>query len=624
MVSFDDDAPRERFVLYPRPIPANEGIPYVPKKKKPLPALRGWLLVASVFLLESFAFIRRIVWAGAGFSSLRRIQKLIEDNEPRHDPTVFPLARLDKTRDSESETVEEVDEIHKVSSPPPAPHQRYSVGDYRALYLAGEITPLDVVHSILPFIRRDTLPPGEHSVAWFDVNVDLAVKAAEESTLRYKENRSLGPLDGVPTAIKDEFDLEGYKTTLGSLNDYTGRIMNDEGKIDSWCVRKLAEAGAVILGKLSMHEFGMDTSGNNPFYGTPRNPYNRDYYPGGSSSGCAYAVSVGLIPMTLGSDGGGSIRIPSSFCSVVGLKPSHGRLSCYPGQNHANTCATNGPIASDIRSLAEVYSVLSQPHPSTDFHPNSEGTGKLIIDPKRPKVIGIPEVWFQKAAPSVQKLCRNTVDWLVKNKGYSVVSIDIPFLKEGQMAHAMTILTDGATLLPDPRGLSAANRTLLALGKVTPSTDYLLAQKLRRTLMQHLAWIWKTYPGMVIVTPTTSCAGWPIRSPSELKYGVSDGDLTLLTMEYVWLANFCGVPSINIPTGYVRPEGDKNAGEIDSDLDSVGKVPVGLIATGDWASEHALLQFGLDAEEATQHTQCRPPNWVDVIGLARQAKSAGF
>lgn len=197
------------------------------------------------------------MWAGAGFSSLRRIQKLIEDNEPRHDPTVIPLARLDKAHDSEFETTEQTNEIHQVSSPPPAPHQRYSVGDYRALYLAGEITPLDVVHSILPFIRRDTLPPGEHSVAWFDVNVDLAIKAAEESTLRYKEHRSLGPLDGVPTAIKDEFDLEGYKTTLGSLNDYTGRIMNDEGKIDSWCVRKLAEAGAVILGKLSMHEFGM-------------------------------------------------------------------------------------------------------------------------------------------------------------------------------------------------------------------------------------------------------------------------------------------------------------------------------------------------------------------------------
>lgn len=127
---------------------------------------------------------------------------------------------------------------------------------YRALYLSGELTPLDVAQSILPFIRRDTSPPGEHSTAWFDVKVDLVIKAAEASTLRYREKRSLGPLDGVPTAVKDEYDMEGYTTSLGSVNDYTGKPL-DGDKIDAWCVRKLQEAGAIILGKLSMHEFGM-------------------------------------------------------------------------------------------------------------------------------------------------------------------------------------------------------------------------------------------------------------------------------------------------------------------------------------------------------------------------------
>jgi Asp-tRNA(Asn)/Glu-tRNA(Gln) amidotransferase A subunit family amidase len=133
---------------------------------------------------------------------------------------------------------------------------RYSAAHYRALYLSGDVTPLDVVQSILPFIRRDTSPPGEHSTAWFDVKVDLVIKAAEASTLRYKEKRSLGPLDGVPTAVKDEFDMEGHITSLGSVNDYTGKPENGD-KIDAWCVRKLQEAGAIILGKLSMHEFGM-------------------------------------------------------------------------------------------------------------------------------------------------------------------------------------------------------------------------------------------------------------------------------------------------------------------------------------------------------------------------------
>ena len=367
--------------------------------------------------------------------------------------------------------------------------------------------------------------------------------------------------------------------------------------------------------------FPQDTSGSNILYGTPRNPYNSNYYPGGSSSGSAYAVSVGLVPITLGSDGGGSIRIPASFCSVYGLKTTHGRLSCHPGQNHSNTNGVNGPIAANIESLTALYEVISEPHPSTYFAATSLGSGKFSVNPSRPKVIGIPEAWFAQSAPGVQRLCRDMIDRLAEKKGYKVVSIDMPYVDEGQMAHALTILTDAATLLPEPRGLSPGNRVLLALGRTTPATDFMLAQKLRRVLMQHLAWLWQTYPGMVIVTPTSSCAGWPIRTSSELVHGVSDGDTTIKTMKYVWLANFLGAPSITVPAGYVKPEGAVGEGDVVTDLDAPGKVPVGLMATGEWASEHALLQFGLDAEAMGDDKVCRPPNWVDVVELAKQAKA---
>ncbi|ORY61485.1 amidase signature domain-containing protein [Pseudomassariella vexata] len=565
--------------------------------------------------MEWLGFLRRKVWADAGFGSLRDIRQHIEDTEPRFDPTVFPLedAGLEASEGREDAGVREGSEVPTRVL---LPWKKYSVADYRSLYLSGELTPLDVVHSILPLIRRDTSPPGEHSMAWFHVNVDLVIRAAEASTLRYKEGRSLGLLDGILTAVKDEYDMEGYITTLGSVNDYTGKIFNEDGKIDAWCVRKLADAGAIIMGKLSMHEFGMDTSSNNMTYGTPLNPYNQNHYTGGSSSGSAYAVAVGLVPITLGSDGGGSIRIPSSFCSVFGLKTTHGRLSSHPGQNHSNTCGVNGPIAADMRSLAALYEVISRPHPTSHFPLTSQVTK---YDPYRPKVIGIPEAWFQRATSAIQELCRGMIDWLVARKGYSVVPITMPFVEEGQMAHALTILTDAATLLPDTRGLSPANRILLALGRTTPATDYLLAQKLRRVLMQHLAWLWQTYPGMVIVTPTSGCAGWRIRSEAELKYGVNDGDKTKKTMEYVWLANFCGVPSLSVPVGYIIPEGHEDEGEV-ADSDTVGKIPVGLMATGEWASELALMQFGLDSEEAGLDRQCRPPNWVDVAELARQRR----
>lgn len=326
------------------------------------------------------------------------------------------------------------------------------------------------------------------------------------------------------------------------------------------------------------------------------------------------------MPITLGSDGGGSIRIPSSFCSVFGLKPTHGRLSCLPGQNHSNTNGVNGPIAANIESLIALYEVISEPHPSTHFPTTSLGSGKFSPNPARPKVIGIPVAWFSKASDGVQDLCQDMIARLARQKGYEVVSIDMPYVDEGQMAHALSILTDAATLLPETRGLSPGNRILLALGRTTPATDFMLAQKLRRVLMQHLAWLWQKYPGMVIVTPTSACAGWPIRSSAELLHGISDGDTTIKTMKYVWLANFCGAPSITVPAGYVEPEGSAYAGNVVTDFNASGKVPVGLMATGEWASEHSLLQFGQDAEAVGADKLSRPPIWVDVIRLAQELK----
>ena len=205
--------------------------------------------------MEWLGFVRRHSWEKAGFGSLRGIRDYIAETEPRFDPTVFPLE--DTGSEASTEQGGEI-ENEVLNEPPsfPLARRNYSVADYRALYLSGQLTPLDVVRAILPLVRRDTSPPGEHSMAWFDVKVDLVLKAAEASTLRYKENRPLGPLDGIPTAVKDEYDMEGYITSLGSVNDYTGQGQPND-KLDSWCVRKLEEAGAIIVGKLSMHEFGL-------------------------------------------------------------------------------------------------------------------------------------------------------------------------------------------------------------------------------------------------------------------------------------------------------------------------------------------------------------------------------
>lgn len=224
-----------------------------------------------------------------------------------------------------------------------------------------------------------------------------------------------------------------------------------------------------------------DTSGNNHIYGTPPNPFNPKYYTGGSSSGCAYAVSTGLIPIALGGDGGGSSRIPAAFCSIFGLKPSHGRLSHKPGVNYSNTCAVNAALAADIISLTAFYRIIGAPDSACSTSSLFPPLCPLKFPPPistqsgRSKIIGIAEPWFARSTPAIQRLCRSLLDRLVSTYDYTLVPIDIPFLPEGQSAHAMTVLSDAATALPSTHNLTPANKILIALGAVMPSTENILA-----------------------------------------------------------------------------------------------------------------------------------------------------
>jgi Asp-tRNA(Asn)/Glu-tRNA(Gln) amidotransferase A subunit family amidase len=474
------------------------------------------------------------------------------------------------------------------------------------MYLSGKVTPLDVVSSLLPLIQRD-VSQASHSIAFIDSHPEEILEAARASTLRYKEGKPLSIFDGVPTAIKDECNVAGYRTT-------GGRKRNDKlmpvAKESTWPVQKWEEAGGIILGKLNMHELGADTTNNNPNWGTPRNPHNDKYYTGGSSGGAAYVVSAGLVPVALGADGGGSIRIPSSFCGIYGLKPSHSRL-----EDTHSTVTVTGPLAATMADLEASYRLMATPNPSD---PNcSLFSPPGVASPSRPKVIGIYKEWFDRADPAVLKLCNEAVDYYKTTLGYEVVSIEIPYAPEGQLAHAFTILAEMAIRArahpcAKPHwlsGLNPANKILLAVGGQTPTRDYLLAQQLRNMLMQHLAFLYQKYPGLLIVTPTTPMAGWPIANEADLKYGVTDGNASIRNMEYVWLANFSGCPAISCPVGYAEPAKGN------------GKIPVGLMAMGEWGSEDSLIAWGKEAEQWLHEVypggRQRPANWEDVMANAK-------
>ncbi|KAL8881818.1 MAG: hypothetical protein Q9198_001050, partial [Flavoplaca austrocitrina] len=402
-------------------------------------------------------------------------------------------------------------------------NRHYSAAYFTSAYKAGKLTPTEVITGLLDQISAEK----RHSVAFLQIIPENVLAAAEASTARYKSGKPLSLLDGVPVAVKDEADLDGYEKSLGSSIDYTRKNGGT-----SWCIKKWEDAGAIIIGITNMHELGLDTTNNNPVKGTPLNPHNPSYYTGGSSGGSAYAVASGLVPIAHGADGGGSIRIPAAYCGLYGLKPTHGRVSILPTKSLATSNGVMGPLASNMADLELAYRILATPDPSNPtsslFNPPSSSPSPSS-KPNRPKTLGIYNPWFSASSPEVLSACNAALDHYTSSLSYRLIPIHLPHLHSAQLAHALTILSEissgtPASLLPS---LSAANKILLSVGALTPATDFLLAQKMRALLMSHLAWLWNEYPGMLIVSPTTPNAGWRIGGgDGELKYGVSDADMS--------------------------------------------------------------------------------------------------
>ncbi len=200
-----------------------------------------------------------------------------------------------------------------------------------------------------------TKPPLRTFIA---SNPDDVLRQAEAATHRIRNGQALSLLDGVPVAVKDEVDMVPCPTTVG-----TAFLGPRPAKQDSTVVARMRATGAVLLGKTNMHEIGIGVTGLNLHHGTPRNPYNPDHYTGGSSSGSAAAVAAGLCPVAISADGGGSIRIPSSFCGLVGLKPTFGRISEFGAAPLCWSLAHLGAIAATATDAALAYGVLAGPDP---------------------------------------------------------------------------------------------------------------------------------------------------------------------------------------------------------------------------------------------------------------------
>jgi len=468
-----------------------------------------------------------------------------------------------------------------------------SVFDIANAYRDGSTSPEEVAKKVIESIEASNAHNPSLN-AFIAYQRDDIMKQASEAAQRIKKKRPLSIFDGVPVAIKDELDVKGYPTTSGTS------FLKTVAEEDATVVARLRNAGALIVGKTNMHEIGINVTGLNPHHGTTRNPYNTDHYTGGSSSGSGTAVASGLVPVAIGADGGGSIRIPSSFCGLVGLKATYGRISEYGAMPLDWSVAHIGPLAGSATDAAFTYALIagSDPADPISMHqptPSLKGWDKLNLKGLK---LGVYWQWFRHADSEVVAACEAMLKQY-ESMGCTIHEVTIPNLEANRVAHAITIASEMAQAMNTvydnahrfkEHGLDV--RINLALARQFTSTDYVLAQRVRTRMMHHFHEAFQQVD--TIITPTTAIAAPQIKK-NALPNGESDLSTTMEIMRFATTANMTGHPAISFPVGYTHKG-----------------LPIGMQAIGRPWDEVTLLRMALAAEQVVERKE--PQVYYNLLG----------
>ncbi|KYQ88447.1 amidase family protein [Tieghemostelium lacteum] len=466
-----------------------------------------------------------------------------------------------------------------------------SISEYYKSYQQGKTTPLEVSKSFLE-CKDQSDRQSPPLAAFISNNREEITQQGQESLDRWQTGRPLSILDGVPVSIKDELDQIGYYTTCGTT--FLQKCHGKKDK-DSYVAAKLKQAGAILVGKNNMHEIGISTMGYNIHYGFTRNPYNLGHYTGGSSSGSAASVSSGLNPLSIGCDGGGSIRVPASLCGVVGLKPTFGRVSHTGVFELCFSVGHVGPIASNVLDCAIGYSLIagvdpmdyqtmSQPAPTVpDFSSIQMGN-----QPLQGLRVGFFTEWNDDCHPEIRDQVYDAVR-LMQEQGAIIVPIEIPELLKIRMAQGLIILSEmrnamNPYLQTHKNEFHLDSRISLSVVDCVTSADYIQCNKIRTMAIESLKEIFSKQCD-IIITPTTGITS-PDIEDKALSWGVSNLTLVGKLMNYVFLGNISGVPGISIPKA----------------LDSKG-LPIGIQLMSSWWQEDLLLHTGFILEKLFKFNQ---------------------
>lgn len=418
------------------------------------------------------------------------------------------------------------------------PSSFMSVQDIAARLESGDITSVQLVDH---FLQRIAEHDGRYG-AYIATYADEARQAAQSADLARRAGCALGPLHGIPIAVKDLFDMEG-RITMGGCEAYRER----RGTVTATLIRRLQQHGMIILGKTHTVEFATGGWGTNTRLGTPLNPWDPDLprTPGGSSSGSGVAVATDMAPWAIGTDTGGSVRLPASWCNLTGLKVSSGRISTYGALPLSPTLDTPGPMTRTVGDARVLYRALQGADPLdplTATVPAINPAARPRTDLKGVRLALLPAEERSMASAEMLDAFDASVD-VLKDAGAEIVDVTLPYgFAEVADLNGLIMNAEGysfyAELLDDPESLLDKDvRPRLLNGRDVRAADYLRALRRRLDMQREMHAVFNTFDALL--TPTTMTAPVPL----------DQVDQTTGPAYFTRFANFFNLAALALPNG---------------------------------------------------------------------------
>ena len=459
-----------------------------------------------------------------------------------------------------------------------------SIAELSALIRKGELSPVELIETTLETI--DKCEPQLN--AFITVFREESLESARQAETEIRSGKDLGPLHGIPIALKDIIYVAGTRSTAGS------NFFSEESlQFDAALVSKLRAAGAIIIGKTNLHEFAFGVTTENPHFGATANPWDTSRVPGGSSGGSASAVVAGCCAGALGSDTGGSIRIPAAVCGHVGLKPTYGRISVHGVLELAQSLDCVGPMCRYVHDVALMMNILAGYDPR-DVHSENRPVPDYtegLDQPIRGRRAGVlKQHFFDSLHPEVERTVGDAIK-VLEGLGVEVVELDLSSVEAGHEVTLTLLMAEAGQFhrqrLADHREDYGVDvRELLEDGLSLSASDYVKAVRVREIARREFA---GAFEGVDCILSPTAPIPAPLRSTHDLSGGSESNRIRPRLTQNTRLFNLLGLPSISVPCGFAQIE----------DSDSPEGLPVGLQICGPWWSEKTLLQLAHAYERIT-------------------------